>query len=56
MHQAIQKVTEDIEERFHFNTAIATVMELVNTFYLTLETLPKEEPTFRGLAGRPSRP
>ena len=47
VHQAIQKVTEDIEERFHFNTAIATVMELVNAFYLTLETLPKEEPTFR---------
>ena len=47
VHQAIQKVTEDIEERFHFNTAIATVMELVNTFYLTLENLPKEEPTFR---------
>ena len=47
VHQAIQKVTDDIEERFHFNTAIATVMELVNNFYLTLETLPKEEPTFR---------
>ncbi len=47
VHQAIHKVTEDIEERFHFNTAIATVMELVNTFYQTLETLPKEEPTFR---------
>jgi leucyl-tRNA synthetase len=47
VHQAIQKVTDDIEERFHFNTAIATVMELVNTFYQTLETLPKEELTFR---------
>ena len=47
MHQAIQKVTDDIEERFHFNTAIATVMELVNAFYQTLETLPEEELTFR---------
>jgi leucyl-tRNA synthetase len=47
VHQSIQKVTDDIEERFHFNTAIATVMELVNTFYQTLETLPKEELTFR---------
>jgi leucyl-tRNA synthetase len=47
VHQAIQKVTDDIEERFHFNTAIATVMELVNTFYQTLETLPKKELTFR---------
>jgi leucyl-tRNA synthetase len=29
-HQTIKKVTEDIEDRFHFNTAIAAVMELVN--------------------------
>ena len=32
-HQTIQKVTLDIEDRFHFNTAIASVMELVNTMY-----------------------
>ncbi len=29
-HQTIKKVTEDIENRFHFNTAIAAIMELVN--------------------------
>ena len=29
-HQTIKKVTDDIENRFHFNTAIAAVMELVN--------------------------
>ena len=29
-HQTIKKVTEDIRERFHFNTAIAAIMELVN--------------------------
>ncbi|NDY43053.1 leucine--tRNA ligase [Dissulfurirhabdus thermomarina] len=29
-HQTIRKVTEDIEARFHFNTAISAVMELVN--------------------------
>jgi len=29
-HQTVKKVTEDIENRFHFNTAIAAVMELVN--------------------------
>ena len=29
-NQTIKKVTEDIENRFHFNTAIAAVMELVN--------------------------
>ncbi|MDX9707974.1 MAG: leucine--tRNA ligase [Trichloromonas sp.] len=29
-HRTIKKVTEDIDGRFHFNTAIAAVMELVN--------------------------
>ncbi len=32
-HQTIEKVTRDIEERFHFNTAISAVMELVNSAY-----------------------
>jgi len=32
-HQTIRKVTQDIEDRFHFNTAISAVMELVNTLY-----------------------
>jgi leucyl-tRNA synthetase len=32
-HQTIKKVTGDIEERFHFNTAISAVMELVNALY-----------------------
>jgi len=35
-HQSIAKVTSDIEERFHFNTAIAAVMELVNLIYFLL--------------------
>jgi len=30
VHKTIRKVTEDIDGRFHFNTAIAAVMELVN--------------------------
>ncbi|HKL24974.1 MAG TPA: leucine--tRNA ligase [Desulfuromonadales bacterium] len=30
VHKTIKKVTEDIDGRFHFNTAIAAVMELVN--------------------------
>ncbi len=30
-HQTISKVTRDIEDRFHFNTAISAVMELFNT-------------------------
>ena len=31
IHQTIHKVTRDIEDRFHFNTAISAVMELFNT-------------------------
>lgn len=31
VHKALKKVTEDIDERFHFNTAIAAVMELLNS-------------------------
>ncbi len=30
IHRTIKKVTEDIEWRFHFNTAIAAIMELFN--------------------------
>lgn len=33
IHKAVKKVTEDIELRFNFNTAISAIMELVNTFY-----------------------
>jgi leucyl-tRNA synthetase len=29
-HQTIKKVTNDMEDRFHFNTAVSAVMELVN--------------------------
>ncbi|MDD5713230.1 MAG: class I tRNA ligase family protein, partial [Smithellaceae bacterium] len=34
-HQTIKKVTSDIEDRFHFNTAISAIMELVNALYQT---------------------
>ncbi|MCM8782583.1 MAG: class I tRNA ligase family protein, partial [Candidatus Omnitrophica bacterium] len=36
-HEAIKKVTEDIEQ-FHFNTAISAIMELVNFAYQTQPT------------------
>ena len=32
-HLTIKKVTEDVEREFHFNTAIAGLMELVNEMY-----------------------
>lgn len=36
IHKTIKKVTEDIE-RFHLNTAIASIMELVNAMYKFIE-------------------
>jgi leucyl-tRNA synthetase len=34
IHKTMKKVTEDIE-RFHFNTAISAIMELVNEIYIS---------------------
>jgi leucyl-tRNA synthetase len=39
IHKTIKKVGEDIE-RFHFNTAISAIMELVNALY---QSKPKEQ-------------
>ncbi|MCP4105607.1 MAG: leucine--tRNA ligase [Desulfobacteraceae bacterium] len=33
-HYTIKKVSTDIENRFHFNTAISAVMELINALYV----------------------
>jgi len=33
LHQTLRKVTEDFESRWHFNTSIAAIMELVNELY-----------------------
>jgi len=33
LHQTIQKVTDDFNNRWHFNTSIASLMELINTLY-----------------------
>ena len=32
-HSTLKKVTSDIEDRFHFNTAVSAVMEMVNFLY-----------------------
>jgi leucyl-tRNA synthetase len=32
-HRTVKKVTGDVADRFHFNTAISAVMELVNALY-----------------------
>lgn len=36
LHATIKKVSLDIEERFNFNTAISSIMELVNAIYAYL--------------------
>jgi len=33
LHQTIRKVTEDFDNRWHFNTSIAALMELMNRLY-----------------------
>ncbi len=33
LHQTVRKVTEDFESRWHFNTSISAIMELVNELY-----------------------
>ncbi len=37
IHQTIRKVTQDIENNFHFNTAISAIMELFNALTLASE-------------------
>jgi leucyl-tRNA synthetase len=45
-HWAIEKVTNDVAERFAFNTAIAAVMELVNEIYRHREQTSAEVQRF----------
>lgn len=43
-HLAIKKVTEDIEDNFHFNTAISALMEFVNfLFGINIEEIKDDE-------------
>jgi len=44
VHKTIKKVTEDIEIRFHLNTAISAIMEMVNYYYtIEVEKVKNEE-------------
>jgi leucyl-tRNA synthetase len=45
-HDTIRRVTVDIEERMHLNTAVSSLMELVNELYLFSQT------TVRGVPAR----
>lgn len=43
MHQTIKKVTDDMEGGFKFNTAISSIMELVNEIYKTQNENPASD-------------
>ena len=47
VHETIHRVTRDIEDEFHFNTAVSAIMELVNALYTfeasSLDSVPGEE-------------
>jgi leucyl-tRNA synthetase len=44
LHSTIKKVTDDVGERFNFNTAISAIMELVNAMYLFREQVAEPTP------------
>jgi leucyl-tRNA synthetase len=50
-HLTVKKASEDIGNRFQFNTAIAAVMELVNALYLAKDELTGEPCAGAGGAG-----
>ncbi len=41
LHQTIRRITEDFGGRWHFNTSIAAIMELVNDLYAHEESVQK---------------
>jgi len=42
LHQTIAKITNDFDTRWHFNTSIAGIMELLNELYAADEAFAKE--------------
>src|SRR5579864_6231597 len=44
-HETIRRVTVDIEDRMHLNTAVSSLMELVNELYVFSEATPNGPPT-----------
>jgi len=43
LHQTIRRVSDDFQGRWHFNTSIAAIMELVNELYASEESISKGE-------------
>jgi leucyl-tRNA synthetase len=45
LHQTIKRVSDDFQGRWHFNTCIAAIMELVNELYLMEERTSRSTPS-----------
>jgi leucyl-tRNA synthetase len=50
-HDTIRRATIDIEERMHLNTAVSSMMELVNELYAFSDTTPHGQPSKNPAAG-----
>jgi len=55
-HETIRRATIDIEERMHLNTAVSSMMELVNELYAFSETTPHGQPSKNPASGVVVRP
>jgi leucyl-tRNA synthetase len=55
-HDTIRRATVDIEERMHLNTAVSSMMELVNDLYAFSETTPHGQPSKHPQTGGVVRP
>jgi leucyl-tRNA synthetase len=42
MHQTIKRVSDDFQGRWHFNTCISAIMELVNVLYASEEAIAQK--------------
>jgi leucyl-tRNA synthetase len=55
-HDTIRRVTTDIEERMHLNTAVSSLMELVNELYAFSDGTEHGAPSKNPQAGRVEKP
>ena len=54
LHQTIKRVTDDFQGRWHFNTCIAAIMELVNELYAAEGSLARDSVARDSVARAPS--
>jgi leucyl-tRNA synthetase len=43
LHQTIKRVSDDFQGRWHFNTCVSAIMELVNTLYAAEDAIARNE-------------